>query len=93
MEAETLILERDSLHHMSASDCTVKPVKYGQLVNWAAKLVKSGQKVKDWSKERGLSLNIDIFRYICKFGLQIKNGLLRKLMQILFVNNLLDIFK
>jgi len=27
------------------------------------------------------------------FDYRIKNGLLRKLMQILFVNNLLDIFK
>jgi len=32
-------------------------------------LVKSGQKVKDWSKERGLIANIDIFGYLCKFGL------------------------
>jgi len=70
MEAETVILERDSLHHVSASDCTVKLVKYGQLVNGATKLVKFGQKVKDWSNERGLTANIHIFGSLCKIGLQ-----------------------
>jgi len=41
-----------------------------KLVNRAAKLVKSGQTVKDWSKERGLIVNIEIFGCLCKFGLQ-----------------------
>jgi len=70
MEAETLILERDSLRHVSTSDCTVKLVKFGPLVNEATNLVKSGQKVKDWSKERGLTTNIHIFGSLCKIGLQ-----------------------
>jgi len=72
MEAKTLILERESLRHVSASNCTVKLVKLvksGQLVNGAAKLVKSDQKVKDWSKERDLTANIDIFGCLCKIGL------------------------
>ena len=57
------------MHHVSASDCIVKLVKSDQLVNGAAKLVKSGQKVKDWSKERGLTVNIHIFGSLCKIGL------------------------
>ena len=68
--SETLILERESLRHVSASDCIVKLVKSGQLVNGAAKLVKSDKKVKDWSKERGLTTNIDNFGCLCKIGLQ-----------------------
>jgi len=68
MEAETLILERDSLCHVS--DCIVKLVKSSQLVNGAAKLVKSGQKVKEWLKEKGLTANIHIFGSLCKIGLQ-----------------------
>jgi len=45
---------------MSSSQWTLK---------WS-KLVKSGKKVKDWSKERGLTVNIDIFRCLCKIRLQ-----------------------
>jgi len=74
MEAETLILERDSLRHVSSCHCTVKGSnlvkhsKVGQTVNSGQRLVK------------GL-----------KMDYRIKNSLLRKLMQILFVNNLLYI--
>jgi len=39
-------------------------------------------------------LQILMFFYVsANLDYRIKNGLLRKLMQILFVNNLLDIFK
>ncbi|QCE14654.1 hypothetical protein DEO72_LG11g1657 [Vigna unguiculata] len=31
---------------------------------------KAGQTVKDWSNERSLTINIDIFRCLCKIGLQ-----------------------
>jgi len=45
---------------MSSSKWTLK---------WS-KLVKSGKKVKNWSKERGLTANIDIFGCLCKIGLE-----------------------
>jgi len=37
--------------------------------NWS-NLVKCSNLVKDWSNERGLTTNIDIFCCLCKFGLQ-----------------------
>ena len=45
-ESETLILERDTLHHVPASDRTVKLVNSGQLVNWSKYAVNSGQNCK-----------------------------------------------
>jgi len=59
-EEETLIWEREEGCHVSASQWTLE---------WS-KLVKSGKKVKDWSNERGLFANIDIFGCLCKIGLQ-----------------------
>ncbi|QCD93567.1 hypothetical protein DEO72_LG5g1642 [Vigna unguiculata] len=59
-ESETLILEIEG-----AAMCQSAIAQS----NWS-KLVKSGKKVKDWSKERGLIANIDIFGCLCKFGLQ-----------------------
>jgi len=56
---ETLILREGEGCHVSSSQWTLK---------WS-KLVKSGQKVKEWSKERGLFANIDIFGYLYKIGL------------------------
>jgi len=53
----------------SLATATLSHNQTGQQVKWS-KLVKSGQKFKDWSKERDLSANIDIFGYLCKFGLQ-----------------------
>ena len=64
------------------------------MVNGAAKLVKSGQTIKYWSKERGLFAKILIFLDVsAKLDYRIENGLFRKLIQILFGDNLSDIFK
>ncbi|QCD93157.1 hypothetical protein DEO72_LG5g1228 [Vigna unguiculata] len=45
-ESETLILEGDSLRHVSASDRTVKLVNWSTLVNWSKSAVNSGQNCK-----------------------------------------------
>ena len=54
--AETLILEREG--------STTCQSAIGQ-----SNLVKYSNMVKDWSKNRGLTTNIDIFGCLCKFGL------------------------
>jgi len=48
--------------HVSSSQWTLNSQSLSNLV-------KAGQTVKDWSKERGLTANIDIFGYLCKIGL------------------------
>ena len=45
-ERETLVLERDTLRHVSASDRTVKLVNWSTLVNWSKSAVNSGQNCK-----------------------------------------------
>jgi len=42
----------------------------GQIWSSIQKLVKQSTLVKDWSKEKGLTANIDIFGCLCKIGLQ-----------------------
>jgi len=49
------------------SSCHIS--SYQWTLKWS-KLVKSGEKVKDWSKERSLIANIDIFGCLCKIGLK-----------------------
>jgi len=58
---------------------------------------QSWSNIQIWSKTgqtRGVEVQILIFLDVfANLNYRIKNGLLRKLMQILFVNNLSDIFK
>jgi len=56
-------------------------------------LVKYSNLVKDWSNYRGLTANIDILDVSANLDYMIKNGLFRKLIEILFGHNLSDIFK
>ena len=88
-ESETLILVRQG-----AATCqfAIAQSNWSNLVKQST-LVKYSNLVKEWSNKRGLIANIDIFGCLYNLDYMIKNGVLRKLMQILFVNNLLDIFK
>jgi len=60
--AGTLIWEREGA-------ATWHPV-IAQSKSNLVKHSKVGQTVKDWSNERSLTVNIDIFGCLCKIGLQ-----------------------
>jgi len=56
-------------------------------------MVKQSNLVKDWSNERGLTAKMIFLDVSAKLDYEIENGLFRKLIQILFGDNLSDIFK
>jgi len=55
--------------------------------NWS-NLVKQSTLVKNWSKDRDVTANIDILDVYAKLDYRIENWLFRKLIQILFGDNL-----
>ena len=65
-ETETLIWEREG------NDMCLLVITQSNWLNLVKQstLVKYSTLVKDWSKERDLTANIDIFRCLCKIGLQ-----------------------
>jgi len=65
MEATNPNSRERELRNVSVCYCTVKLIKVGQTVNSG----KCSNLVKDWSNERGLSANINLFGFLSKFGL------------------------
>jgi len=65
-ESETLILEREGA---VTCESAIAQSNWSNLVKQST-LVKYSNMVKDWSNNRGLTANIDIFGSLYKIGLQ-----------------------